>query len=209
MDLVQEIQGYWAGSSEFGPAGTIWAAVQSGIAVVRAGVAMNTVAGYEKGGRTGGDGMQVRRPTDGRMMDSLRMATGMSIGGDGKLMDAKGLEVAGIVHKNEYVIPEWMRADPQVLQVENWLELRRQRGYYQGGPTSDDRRYPAAGEAGLAGESSASTDQQLVQVLARLDQRLQGVEKWATELEVVQDVLGLDRDLDRVKKLKGKGGIFG
>lgn len=106
VDLVQEIQGYWAGSSEFGPADTIWAAVQSGIAVVRAGVAMNTVAGYEKGGRTGGDGVQVRRPTAGMILDSLIMATGMIIGSDGKLLNAQGLEVAGIVHKNQYVIPE-------------------------------------------------------------------------------------------------------
>jgi|GEM_PF-5263975 len=42
----------------------------------------------------------------------------------------------GIVHKNEYVIPEWMRADPQVLQVKDWLETRRQRGFQDGGPTT-------------------------------------------------------------------------
>lgn len=47
-----------------------------------------------------------------------------------------------------------------------------------------------------------------MQVLARLDERLMGVEQWATKLEVVQDLLGLDRDLDQVKKLKSKGGIL-
>jgi hypothetical protein len=203
VDLVQEIQGYWAGSSEFGPAGTIWAAVQSGIAVVRAGVAMNTVAGYEKGGPTG-DGVMIRRPTAGKMMDSLSMATGMSIGGDGKLMDAKGLEVAGIVHKNEYVIPEWMRQDPEVLQVENWLENRRQRGFYDGGATTEgDNR---AAESRPSQAAPAVTDQ-LVRVLTSLDQRLQGVEEWATQLEVHNDILGLDREMQKVKKVQNRAAV--
>jgi hypothetical protein len=203
VDLVQEIQGYWAGSSEFGPAGTIWAAVQSGIAVVRAGVAMNTVAGYEKGGPTG-DGVMIRRPTAGKMMDSLSMATGMSIGGDGKLMDAKGLEVAGIVHKNEYVIPEWMRQDPEVLQVENWLENRRQRGFYDGGTTTEGDNRAAESRPGPA---APAMNDQLVRVLTSLDQRLQGVEDWATQLEVHNDILGLDREMQKLKKVRNSSAI--
>jgi len=45
--------------------------------------------------------------------------------------------VAGIVHKNEYVIPEWMRVDPEMMQVEGWLEQRRRRGFYEGGPNTE------------------------------------------------------------------------
>ncbi len=212
INLAAEIQAIWKAASEnplngitAGAAGTTQGVIQTGLAVARAAAAGAKIAGFAEGGPTGG-GMVL--PAGG-VWDVMGQATGLGVSTGGKLLDAQGLEVAGIVHKNEYVIPEWMRADPQVLQVENWLELRRQRGYYQGGPTSADRSYPAAGEVGQADDMPASTNQQLVQVLASLDQRLQGVEKWATELEVVQDVLGLDRDLDRVKKLKGKGGIFG
>jgi len=171
---------------------------------VRAGVAMNTVAGYEKGGRTGDDGMQMRRPTDGRMLDSLRMATGMRIGGDGKLLDAKGLEVAGIVHKNEYVIPAWMRQDPEVLQVEGWLEARRQRGFYEGGPTSEGDLRAAASSLRPA---EPAVNEQLVRVLASLDQRLQKVEEWPTQFEVVLDLLGLDRAQQKIKQVQNRSAI--
>lgn len=212
INLAAEIQAIWKSASENplngitgGAAGTAQGVVQTGLAVARAAAAGAKIAGFAEGGPTGG-GMVVSGAAGG-VWDMLGQATGLGVGTGGKLLDAQGLEVAGIVHKNEYVIPEWMRADPQVLQVENWLELRRQRGYYQGGPTSDDRRYPAAGEAGLASESSADTTQQLVQVLTSLDRRFQDVETWAKELQVVQDLLGLDRDLDQVRKLKNKGGI--
>jgi len=60
-------------------------------------------------------------------------------------------------HTNEYVIPEWMRADPQVVQVEHWLEARRQRGsFYEGGPTSAGagRTAPAVGVGEPAGGNS-------------------------------------------------------
>ena len=204
VDVVQEVQGYWKNSAEFGPAGTIWAAVQSGLAVVRAAAAMNTVAGYEKGGRTGGEGVQVRRPMAGVMLDSLSMATGMRIGSDGKLVDAKGLEVAGIVHKNEYVIPEWMRQDPEVLQVEGWLEARRQRGFYEGGPTTEGDNRAASSPTRPA---ETAVNDQLVRVLTSLDQRLQGVEEWATQLEVVQDLLGLDRDMQKMKNVQNRAAI--
>jgi len=204
IDLVQEIQGYWAGSSEFGPAGVLWAGIQSGIAVVRAGLALSTLNGYAKGGPTG-EGMSVQRPSGNRMARVMGTAMGLSVGNNGKLVDDDGLEVAGIVHRDEYVIPAWMREDPQVLQVENWLEARRQRGsFYEGGTTTQ-------GDTRAQGESLA-TDQamgssQLVQVLASLDQRLQGVENWATQLEVVIDLLDLDRKQTTLKKVQASSSI--
>ena len=209
MNLVEEISGYWEGASEMGPYGIIWAALQSGVAVARAGFAVASLDGYAKGGATG-DGMAVQqRPTGNRMMSVMGTAMGMSVGTNGKLLDNDGLEVAGIVHKNEYVIPAWMREDPEVLQVEDWLETRRQRGFYNGGTTTEgDTR--AAGAAGaVAGTTApdAATNQQLVQVLASLDQRLQGVEQWATSLEVVNDLLGLSRELDKVKKVQSSSSI--
>jgi hypothetical protein len=203
VDLVQEIQGYWKNSSEFGPAGVLWAGIQSGIAAVRAGVALSTLQGYAKGGATG-EGMTMQRPSGGQVLNVMGTAMGLSVGNNGKLLDEQGLEVAGIVHRDEYVIPAWMREDPQVLQVENWLEARRQRGFYEGGPTTQgDTR--AQGE--LPASDQAPGNAQLVQVLTNLDQRLQGVENWATQLEVINDIVGMNRELDKVKKVQNSSAV--
>jgi len=204
VDLVQEIQGYWAGSSGFGPAGVLWAGIQSGIAVVRAGMALSQLTGFAKGGRTG-EGMTMQRPSGGQVVNVMGAAMGLNVGNNGKLVDEQGLEVAGIVHRDEYVIPAWMREDPQVLQVENWLEARRQRGsFFDGGNTTQgDTR--AQGE--LPATDPASVSPQLVQVLASLDQRLQGVETWATQLTVANDLLDLSRELEKMKKVQNSSAV--
>ncbi|MCA8830517.1 phage tail tape measure protein [Hymenobacter pini] len=151
-----------------GTAYTIGANIASTAA---AGVGISKILGlgFRKGGATG---------------------SGLSVGSSGKLLDPEGFPIAGVVHENEYVIPEWMRADPQVVQVEQWLEQKRLGGpgFRQGGSTSGDVE-PAAG-------SGASADQQLVDVLRRLDLRLQDVEQWARELGVHLDVHLLERILE-------------
>ena len=40
------------------------------------------------------------------MWDVVSRATGLSVGANGRLVDDKNLGVAGIVYKNEYVVPE-------------------------------------------------------------------------------------------------------
>ena len=205
--LYDEIQEYWKTAAGMGPvAGPIYGVAMSGLAVARHGSAAAKIVGFEKGGPTG-EGMM--RPGGGAgLLNVMGQATGLRIGSNGKLVDEQNLEVAGIVHKNEYVIPEWMRQDPQVLQVESWLEARRQRGSFaEGGPTTaSDRRAPAAGAVDVEQEPEA-THRQLVQVLASLDQRLQKVEDWPTQLEVVLDLLGLDRAQDKIKKVQAKQAI--
>ena len=114
--------------------------------------------------------------------------------------------MAGIVHEDEYVIPKWMRQDPQVMQVEGWLEQRRQRGYYEGGPTTEGSS-PAPGADVVSAGTTSAESQRLVRVLESLDQRLQLVEEWPTSFEVVLDLLGLDRDLTKLKKVKDKSEI--
>ena len=185
-----------------GAAGATQLAITDGLSIVRAVAAGIKIAGFAKGGATGGDGTRVPSGPAG-VWDMLTMATGLRVGSNGQLSDENGLEVAGIVHKNEYVIPEWMRADPQVVQVEHWLEQRRVRGYYQGGDTGGDAASRLASAAPVAG----ATDQRLVQVLESLDHRLQQVEQWPTSLDVVLDVLGLDRDLEKLKKVKSRSEI--
>jgi hypothetical protein len=199
--LWDEVQQYWKTAAGMGPiAGPIYGVAMTGLATVRQGLAAAKIAGFAKGGATG-DGIMLQRPSAGSMMDMMSAATGMGVASNGKLIDDKGLEVAGIVHKNEYVIPEWMRQDPQVLQVEDWLEARRQRGSFaEGGPTSKDRQASADESAPQADQPSSN--QQLLQVLSSLDQRLQKVEDWPTQLEVVLDLLGLDRAQEKIKKVK-------
>jgi hypothetical protein len=60
-----------------------------------------------------------------------------------------------------------MRSAPKVIQVEQWLEQKRLRGYLDGGATSKDI-VPAS----AAATTDAGTEQLLVQVLGRLDARL-------------------------------------
>jgi len=155
INLAAEIQAIWKASSENplngitgGVAGTVQGTLLTGLAVARATAAGANIMCFAEGGATGG-GMHTTRPAAGTgMWDVMSLATGMGVSPGGKLVDAQGLEVAGIVHTNEYVIPEWMRADPQVLQVENWLEARRRRGsFYEGGPTSAGVSQAAASPA--------------------------------------------------------------
>jgi hypothetical protein len=206
VNLYEEIQSYWAESSTFGPAGIAWATIQSTLAFARAGMATAKVAGYYQGGATGASAVQVPRPADGMpatMMGLFGMATGISVGTGGQLLDEQGREVAGIVHKNEYVIPEWMRQDPQVLQVENWLEARRQRGsFFDGGTTTagDARARAATGQDG-------AEQSQLVQVLTSLDQRLRDVEQWPTQLNVALDLLDLAKKQDKIKQVQSRSEI--
>ncbi|MGI4762326.1 MAG: hypothetical protein ACRYF0_16570 [Janthinobacterium lividum] len=213
INLAAEIQAIWKSASENplngvtgGTAGTAQGVLLTGLAVARATAAGAKILGFAEGGPTGG-GRTMTRPDGGGMWDVMSQATGLGVSPGGKLLDAQGLEVAGIVHTNEYVIPEWMRQDPQVLQVEHWLEARRQRGFYEGGPTTagDQRSAAADASAGeLVGEASQA---QLVRVLASLDQRLQQVEQWPTQLEVVLDLLGLDREQAKIKKVQAKSEI--
>ncbi|MDO7875551.1 phage tail tape measure protein [Hymenobacter sp. ASUV-10] len=208
MSLVDEIQQYWATAAGMGPiAGPIYGIGMSGLAVIRSGMAISKVAGFREGGATG-DGMVVQRPKMGGLLDVFSAATGMRIGTGGQLTDAQGYEVAGVVHKNEYVIPEWMRADPQVMQVENWLEARRQRGFYEGGPTSEGRRPAVAGDE-LPRPDQAAGDQRLVQVLESLDQRLRQVEQWPERLDVGLDLIKLDRAQKKLKQVMTNTGVQG
>lgn len=56
-------------------------------------------------------------------------------------LDEEGHEVAGVVHAGEYVVPKWLRADPAVANVLDWIEAKRTggRGYFDGGPVDSER----------------------------------------------------------------------
>ena len=55
--------------------------------------------------------------------------------------DQNGRKVAGLVHQNEYVIPEIIRRDPEMPMIENYIESKRRKklGIYQdGGPVDSE-----------------------------------------------------------------------
>jgi len=95
-------------------------------------------------------------------------ATGPGLG----INDGQGT-VAGVVHANEYVIPEWMRGLPQVIAFERVLEgIRTRNGFAKGGQV-------AAPQASLAAASPAgnntviTTDPALISVITRLNENIE------------------------------------
>jgi hypothetical protein len=95
---------------------------------------------------------------------------------NGRLVDNSGFAVAGIVHEDEYVVPKWMRADPQVAAVEQRLEARRLRGYFEGGATGG-AALPAAASAVLPvdGKSLMAYPAELLAALRLMTQQLADV----------------------------------
>lgn len=78
--------------------------------------------------------------------------TGGESGGAGRY-DHLGRELAdGPLHAREYVIPEWLRKDPQIAQMEEFIEARR-RGR---SPVDASIGYAAGGEARPANPASSS-----------------------------------------------------
>lgn len=60
--------------------------------------------------------------------------------------DETGHEVAGAVHANEYVIPEWMLNQPRVANIAGWLETKRtgtSTGFEEGGYTTTNENRTA------------------------------------------------------------------
>ncbi|GAB3232992.1 hypothetical protein GCM10027346_20620 [Hymenobacter seoulensis] len=212
LDGTQEIQGIWTDAAQnpfwklLPPgASTAYAIARSAIAAVRTGFAVSQVKAqqFAKGGRTGsgiGAGASAINP-----MGQLMEMSGVSVASNGKLVDNTGFAVAGIVHQDEYVIPKWMREDPQVLAVENWLEAKRLRGYAEGGGTTE------GGSQAVAPITVAGTDTELMRemlsVLGRLDHRLVGVESWRRDLNVSLNILALEKEQQMLDTLRVESAI--
>ncbi|MBW2962328.1 phage tail tape measure protein [Mesonia aestuariivivens] len=68
--------------------------------------------------------------------------------------DGSGHEVAGVVHTNEYVVPEIVRSDPEVPQILDYLETKRKKKlglYATGGDTANE--YSSSGSASASSSS--------------------------------------------------------
>jgi hypothetical protein len=218
IDGTKEVAQIWEYSAEnpangptMGAAGIAMGAIQTAVAVARTAVALaqlgksgSDTPGYAQGGATGaGDRMAVSP------MGQLLALSGMSVGANGKLTDGSGFAVAGVVHEDEYVIPKWQRADPQVAAVEQWLEARRMRGYAEGGATTGSgAQLPvAAASPRTDGELTYAVQAQMLDVLREMSGRLAGVEQWQRELRVVNNLQDTRSGLDELKQVKQASAI--
>ncbi len=105
---ISEVQKIWASVAQYGPLGPALGAIQTAVAVAR------TVASLRK-------------------ISATKFAGGGYTGSGYGIPDETGHRPAGIVHANEYVIPQWQTTLPEVRPVLAWLEARRLRKYADGG----------------------------------------------------------------------------
>jgi hypothetical protein len=198
-EIAMSVPKQWAANSEAGAKISAMAppfTVPLGVAYTVASNALSTAGAAAATAKILGLGFREGGPTGGAQ-----------VGANGKLLDAAGFPIAGVVHENEYVIPEWLRKDPQVVQVEQWLEAKRQqRGFIVGGPTSQAAPPVVTGDSAGGGDM-AQLLRENRDVLLQLSSRLGKMESWATTLQVVQHTGELDDDLAYVKKVKAAGGI--
>lgn len=218
MDGIAEVQAIWM-NSESNPInaiipgwGTVQAVIQTGLSVARTMAAvnqLNATPSYATGGNTG-KGMTSqgsRREAVGQLWQAFS-PNGMAVAPNGKLVDNSGFAVAGIVHEDEYVVPKWMRADPQVAAVEQWLEARRMRGYFEGGATGGGMSLPAASAA--PGTERGLTYAVLVELLEQSKQQtaqLADVKDWQARLSVHLHPGEVDDALTERKQVQLENGI--
>ncbi|OUJ71984.1 phage tail tape measure protein [Hymenobacter crusticola] len=170
------------------PLGTAYTFGMNALAAAGAAASTAKVLGFRTGGATSAAAM-------GREI-------GLSVGTNGKLVDSDGYAVAGVVHENEYVIPAWLRQDPTVVQMEQYLEARRVRGFASGGATSGDS---SAAVAALP--ASSEVVDLLRQLVANQQQQDARMDAWARELKVVQSLYDFDQDYGTYKKVNNESGI--
>lgn len=214
IDGVQEVAQIWMHASEFGPvAGPIIGGVQTALAVARTvfGLTKLQEFSFARGGATGG-GLNMAGGKDSSGMAVSPMGTlmemsGMGIGANGKLMDNSGFAVAGIVHEDEYVVPKWMRQDPQVAAVEQWLEAKRLRGYAEGGATGGATLPAASAAPASDGELTYAVQIQMLQALQLMTGQLADVKDWQTRINVQLNLVELDKGQKELKQVQLENGI--
>jgi len=222
VDGTKEVQQIWEYSAEnpangpsAGTAGIIMGGIQTAVAVGRTAVALSKLGGggggggdntsYAQGGATGtGAGLAVSP------WGQLMAMSGMSVGSSGKLHDGSGFAVAGVVHEDEYVIPKWQLADPQVAAVAQWLEARRLRGFADGGHTSARSGAAlsvAAASPSTDGERTYAVQTQMLDALLVMGQQLGDVKQWQRDLQVRLDLRAAQASLDEYKQVQHSSAI--
>lgn len=149
--------------SDAGPiAGSVFAAIVGAMGAVQLGiVAAQQPPSYARGGYTKGLGFK----------------------------DESGQEVAGIVHGDEYVVPQWLKKDPEVAQVVEWLEAKRlgqsPKGYEAGGEVAANSQHE--GQARSSQHELPARESNLTEVLGKLNSTVEKLQEEGIEAYIVAD----------------------
>ena len=149
--------------SDAGPiAGSVFAAIVGAMGAVQLGiVAAQQPPSYARGGYTKGLGFK----------------------------DESGQEVAGIVHGDEYVVPQWLKKDPEVAQVVEWLEAKRlgqsPKGYEAGGEVVANSQHE--GQARSSQHELPARESNLTEVLGKLSSTVEKLQEEGIEAYIVAD----------------------
>ena len=149
--------------SDAGPiAGSVFAAIVGAMGAVQLGiVAAQQPPSYARGGYTKGLGFK----------------------------DESGQEVAGIVHGDEYVVPQWLKKDPEVAQVVEWLEAKRlgqsPKGYEAGGEVAASSQQEP--QARSSQHELPARESNLTEVLGKLNSTVEKLQEEGIEAYIVAD----------------------
>lgn len=140
--------------AELGPIGGVIAAAM----ITATGIAQVISAKAER------DKIKNLQPKSGasKVQSAERVVSGYSDGG--YTGDGKRLEVAGVVHRGEYVVPQPIMGDPRVVDAVNMIEaIRRQRVYQGEGGNSlpKGRGFANGGHTGGGGGELAAAASEL------------------------------------------------
>ena len=149
--------------SDAGPiAGSVFAAIVGAMGAVQLGiVAAQQPPSYARGGYTKGLGFK----------------------------DESGQEVAGIVHGDEYVVPQWLKKDPEVAQVVEWLEAKRlgqsPKGYEAGGEVAANSQQEP--QVRSSQHELPARESNLTEVLGKLNSTVEKLQEEGIEAYIVAD----------------------
>lgn len=149
--------------SDAGPiAGSVFAAIVGALGAVQLGiVAAQQPPSYARGGYTKGLGFK----------------------------DESGQEVAGIVHGDEYVVPQWLKKDPEVAQVVEWLEAKRlgqsPKGYEAGGEVAANSQQEP--QVRSSQHELPARESNLTEVLGKLNSTVEKLQEEGIEAYIVAD----------------------
>lgn len=114
--------------------------------------------------------------------------------------DESGHEVAGKVHINEYVVPEFMRKEPEVPQILNYLEGKRKRklGMYANGGEVSDSPAPFSFGSPDASMDIAANNALLQRLLDKLEEPIITHTLYDTEAALARQQV--DKKLNKIQQ---------
>lgn len=115
--------------------------------------------------------------------------------------DETGYEVAGVVHKNEYVIPEWLLKDPQVANIAQYLENRRTgRVASAGNSFAEGGRVAPADNFSTSADNPNTSSASLEMALERLIDVLEKIDRNGIEAFLLADAQNGKKIHEALKK---------